>query len=159
MGHGGPPFASFGSRLGALLIDGFIMAILPAIAVIALIAGPKGDRHLCTINDELKTCRNPTTLSWTIFGLVLAAGVIFAIYYQVFLVGRTGQTVGRKAVGIKVVDKNTGQPIGPGRAFVRYLVQSVASGSVCALGYLWMLWDEEKQTWHDKVANSYVITT
>ena len=85
--------------------------------------------------------------------------MLFAIYYYVFLLGRTGQTVGRKAVGIKVVDKMTGQPIGPGRAFVRLLVRSIASGAICGLGYSWMLWDEEKQTWHDKVANSYVITT
>jgi uncharacterized RDD family membrane protein YckC len=25
------------------------------------------------------------------------------------------------------------------------------------LGYLWMLWDKERQTWHDKFANSVVV--
>ena len=72
--------------------------------------------------------------------------------------GRTGQTLGNRAVGIKVVDKMNGQPIGPARAFIRLLVRSIASGLLCGLGYWWMLWDEEKQTWQDKVANSYVIT-
>ncbi|MFM8387932.1 MAG: RDD family protein, partial [Actinomycetota bacterium] len=24
------------------------------------------------------------------------------------------------------------------------------------LGYLWMLWDSEKQTWHDKMVSSVV---
>jgi len=158
-GYGGPPFAGFGARLGALLIDGLITAIIPVIAFIALAAGPKGNRHLCTVNGEAGTCRNPTALSWTIFGLLLAAGVLFGIYYNVFLLGRTGQTIGNKAVGIKVVDKIYGQPIGPARAFVRLLVRSVASGLLCGLGYWWMLWDQEKQTWHDKVSNSYVITT
>jgi hypothetical protein len=28
---------------------------------------------------------------------------------------------------------------------------------VCLLGYLWALWDERKQTWHDKVVNSIVV--
>ncbi len=93
------------------------------------------------------------------FAILMLAAVLFAIYYYIFLLGRTGQTFGCRAVGIKVVDKFTGQPIGPGRAFIRYLVASVASGSICFLGYFWMLWDEEKQTWQDKVANSYVITT
>jgi uncharacterized RDD family membrane protein YckC len=25
------------------------------------------------------------------------------------------------------------------------------------LGYLWMLWDKEKQTWHDKIIGSIVV--
>lgn len=157
--YGRPPFAGFWARLGAALMDALIVGIIPLIAGIALAVGPKGGRHLCTVNDELRTCRSPKGISWAILAILLAVGFLFAIYYFVFLLGRTGQTLGRKAVGIKVVDKMTGQPIGPGRAFLRYLVQSVASGAICGLGYLWMLWDEEKQTWHDKVANSYVITT
>jgi uncharacterized RDD family membrane protein YckC len=98
---------------------------------------------------------------WAVGATVLLglASLALAIWNYVFLLGRTGQSFGCRAVGIKVVDKFTGQPIGPGRAFVRYLVASVASGAICGLGYLWMLWDGEKQTWHDKVANSYVITT
>jgi uncharacterized RDD family membrane protein YckC len=156
--YGGPPFASFGARLGGLLIDALITAIIPAIGVIALIAGPHKDREICTVNGQLGTCRPPSAVSWALFALFLAAGFVFAIYYYVFLLGRTGQTIGRKAVGIKVVDKLTGQPIGAARGFVRFLVQVVASGALCWLGYFWMLWDEEKQTWHDKVANSYVIT-
>ena len=27
------------------------------------------------------------------------------------------------------------------------------------LGYFWMLWDREKQTWHDKFANDVVVPT
>jgi len=49
-------------------------------------------------------------------------------------------------------------PIGYGRAFVRWLV-SLVSGFVILIGYLWMLWDSEKQTWHDKAANSVVVPT
>ena len=132
--------------------------MIPVIALIALAAGPKGDRHLCTVNDELHTCQNPTGATWAIFAILMAAGLAFGIYYNIFLLGRTGQTLGNRAVGIKVVDKMNGQPIGPARAFIRLLVGSIASGLLCGLGYWWMLWDEEKQTWQDKVANSYVIT-
>jgi uncharacterized RDD family membrane protein YckC len=28
---------------------------------------------------------------------------------------------------------------------------------VFCLGFLWMLWDPNKQTWHDKVAQTYVV--
>jgi uncharacterized RDD family membrane protein YckC len=39
-----------------------------------------------------------------------------------------------------------------GRYFGRIL-----SGIACFLGYLWMLWDPEKQTWHDKLTNTVVV--
>ena len=28
---------------------------------------------------------------------------------------------------------------------------------MCYLGYFWMLWDGEKQTWHDKLATTVVV--
>jgi uncharacterized RDD family membrane protein YckC len=28
---------------------------------------------------------------------------------------------------------------------------------VLFLGFLWMIWDQEKQTWHDKIAGTIVI--
>jgi uncharacterized RDD family membrane protein YckC len=81
---------------------------------------------------------------------------LLGIGYYTYFHGSTGQTPGDAALSIRVVDKDTGGSIGYGRAFVRWLV-SIISGVVILLGYLWMLWDNEKQTWHDKVANSYVI--
>jgi uncharacterized RDD family membrane protein YckC len=54
------------------------------------------------------------------------------------------------------VRDNLGQPIGYGRAFLRWLV-SIVSFIVLFIGYLWMLWDPEKQTWHDKAAGSVPV--
>ena len=34
---------------------------------------------------------------------------------------------------------------------------SIISAWPCYLGYLWMLWDDRRQTWQDKVANSIVV--
>lgn len=52
--------------------------------------------------------------------------------------------------------RSTGEPPGVGRAigrgFARYL-----SAIPCGLGYLWMLWDPQKQTWHDKITDTVVI--
>ena len=61
-------------------------------------------------------------------------------------------------LGIRVIDvrDNPGQPIGYSRAFIRWLV-SIVSTIVIFLGYLWMLWDPQKQTWHDKAAASVPI--
>ena len=61
-------------------------------------------------------------------------------------------------MSIRVVDlrDGTGAPIGYGRALGRALM-SIVSGVVLLLGYLWMIWDSEKQTWHDKVVGSVVV--
>jgi uncharacterized RDD family membrane protein YckC len=85
-----------------------------------------------------------------------ALGLLVTIGYFTYFHGSTGQTPGDAALSIRIVDKDTGLPIGFGRAFVRWLV-SIVSALVFLLGYLWMLWDSEKQTWHDKAANDVVI--
>jgi uncharacterized RDD family membrane protein YckC len=87
-------------------------------------------------------------------GLTLLIGIVYYTYFH----GSTGQTPGDAALSIRVVDKDGGGSIGYGRAFVRWLV-SIISGLVLLLGYLWMLWDSEKQTWHDKAANDVVVPT
>jgi uncharacterized RDD family membrane protein YckC len=61
-------------------------------------------------------------------------------------------------MNIRVIDFETGGSIGFSKALIRNIVR-IASGVVCLLGYLWMLWDKEKQTWHDKVAASVVVPT
>ncbi len=55
-----------------------------------------------------------------------------------------------------MIDFNTGGPIGYGRAAVRYVAR-ILSAIVIFLGYLWMLWDPQKQTWHDKLSGSVVV--
>ena len=77
-------------------------------------------------------------------------------YFTYFEGSASGQTLGKKALGIRVIDLRTGGPIGYGRAFIRYVGRFV-SAIVLLLGYLWMLWDKEKQTWHDKFAGSVVV--
>jgi uncharacterized RDD family membrane protein YckC len=84
-------------------------------------------------------------------------GILGIIAYWVILVGNArGQTVGMMALNIRVVDTATGGPIGYGRAFLRWLMMLIGAIPIY-LGWFWMLWDPQKQTWHDKVANTYVV--
>jgi uncharacterized RDD family membrane protein YckC len=57
-----------------------------------------------------------------------------------------------------VIDFRAGGPIGYPRAFIRYIAR-ILSALPFLLGYFWMLWDREKQTWHDKLSNSVVVPT
>ena len=121
--------ASFGRRLGAWLIDVILIDVVSGI--VYLIAGK---------------------------GVGYAAGIaIWLAYFAYFEGSDAGQTLGKRALGIRVYDFGGGTgPIGYGRGFVRAIMKYV-SGLVCLLGYLWMLWDKEKQTWHDKVATTVVV--
>jgi uncharacterized RDD family membrane protein YckC len=85
-------------------------------------------------------------------------GLVISLGYYTYFHGKTGQTPGDAVMSIRVVDfrEGTGQPIGYGRALGRALM-SIVSGVVLLLGYLWMIWDGEKQTWHDKVVGSVVV--
>ncbi len=129
--HAGPR-AGFGARLGAAFLDGLIIAvpfgILAAILPDAAVA---------------------------IQLLSIVAGIV---YYVALEGGQSGQTIGKKALNIRVYDANQGGSIGYGRAFIRYIGRYVSSIPLL-LGYFWMLWDGNKQTWHDKFASSVVVPT
>jgi uncharacterized RDD family membrane protein YckC len=121
--------SGFWRRFAAALIDGIALGVVSGI--LRAILGNSGGEGL---------------------GLVISLG------YYTYFHGKTGQTPGDAVMSIRVVDfrNGTGAPIGYGRALGRALM-SIVSAVVLLLGYLWMLWDPEKQTWHDKVAGSVVV--
>jgi uncharacterized RDD family membrane protein YckC len=82
--------------------------------------------------------------------------LISALYFSILIGSSRGQTLGQRMVGIRVIDARHGGSIGYGRAFARWIV-AIFSAIVFLLGYLWMLWDSEKQCWHDKAANDFVV--
>ena len=123
------PRANFGERLVAALIDGVMFLVLFFLLLITLRA----------------------------FGYFLA--LLAGLAYQVYFEGSpSGQTVGKRAMNIRVIDADNGGPIGYGRAAIR-IVGKALSGFACYIGYLWMLWDPNKQTWADKLANDVVVPT
>lgn len=83
-------------------------------------------------------------------------GAAFGIYMQARWTGERGGTPLRAKLGVLVIDKNDGSFIGFQRALIRVLMSYVSQFALL-LGYFWMLWDNNRQTWHDKVANSVVV--
>jgi uncharacterized RDD family membrane protein YckC len=122
------PRAAFFTRFGAWLIDAILIGVIGF--VIRFGIGEVGG---------------------SLIGLALG------IAYYGYLEGSTsGQTIGKRALGIRVIDFNTGGPIGFGRAVIRYFGR-IISAIPCFLGFFWMLWDKERQTWHDKFATDVVV--
>ena len=90
------------------------------------------------------------------FALAGPVALLLPWAYYVILTGTRGQTVGKMALGIKVVDVN-GNILGMGRAALREIVGKIISTLIFWLGFLWTIWDPNKQGWHDKLASTYVI--
>jgi uncharacterized RDD family membrane protein YckC len=127
-----PQYAGFWIRFVAIVIDIIILAIVNSFIGIIFGQGASGTSGL------------PALLS-------LAVG---AAYYIVAY-SRYGQSVGKLAMGIKVVDVNGGL-LSPGGAGVRYIGYWVSS-IILLIGYLMVIWDPRKQGLHDKMAGSFVI--
>ena len=91
---------------------------------------------------------------WLLFRLAYVIG--FAIWNQIIRQGRTGSSLGKQWVGIRVIREDYGQPLGGWLTFGRSLLH-ILDGLPCYLGYLWPLWDAKRQTFADKLVHSVVL--
>jgi uncharacterized RDD family membrane protein YckC len=136
-GYGGPPgyaapgnYASWLQRVGAYLIDVIPVAVLEGIGF-----------------------ATKSTAIYFLF-IILALGV--TAYNRWFQAGKTGQSWGKRALGITLLSEQTGQPIGAGMAFVRDICHFV-DGIICYIGFLFPLWDAKRQTLADKIMRTVVV--
>ena len=140
------PFKGFWIRLVASFIDGIILLIL-----IILLA----------------------TVSLVIFGAALGEGAGVGMFLLVFILASIATilykpimeaseyqgTVGKYALGMKVVDQN-GQRITMTSSFLRTILYIIgAQGFLLCLGVVMIGFTEYKQGLHDILANTYVVTT
>lgn len=152
------PVAGFGSRFLALLIDSLITLVGFVPMVIGLVmlvtAGPDTDLYGDSVDGTADGGQATIGVLVFLLGLVIMWGI--HIWNRIFRMGRTGQSVGKRAMGLKLVHAQTGQPIGAAMAFGREVLSQVIN-QVVFLSSLWMLWDDNKQTLHDKIVSSTVI--
>ena len=136
-GAGMPELAHWGQRFGAQLLDALI------------IAGPM--YLLGFINLAISDDGEPGALFF--IGVVYALGMaVFQLYKE----GATGQSIGKKVLGISLHREADGSHLGFGMALVRK-ISHILDSMACYVGWLWPLWDEKKQTFADKVCNTVVI--
>jgi uncharacterized RDD family membrane protein YckC len=154
------PFASFGQRLGGLIIDGliiFAIILIPSIIATVMIVSSINTTESYDGTKSVEV-HNGVLLA---LGIIIAiVGYVLAFLYEPVLTARkgerNGQTPGRQAMKIRITNLQGG-PISTGQAWGRSLFRQFISGSLFYLGYLWMLWDPMSQAWHDKVANTFVL--
>ncbi len=89
--------------------------------------------------------------------------LILTLGYFGYFWSTRGQTVGMMVFGFRVRDKVTGQFPSTGKAVLRGFIWWLeVAFTICiigAIGWLWQLWDPEKQAIHDKVAGTIVTTS
>jgi len=86
--------------------------------------------------------------------VMVASWASLFFYYQAYFLSRDGQTLGKKLLGLKVIDAE-GHPPQFGAAFARGLGY-IASSTFLDLGFLWAIWDKSRRTWHDLLAGTRV---
>jgi len=153
--------ASWGSRLGAHLIDSLVILVPAVILFIVLVAGSFG---LSGNNEDVAA---GAAIGASILWLLLVA-VIYLFYAPLLMRrsgSRNGQTWGKQLLNIRVVRDN-GEPYAFGSAALRevvlkFLAVSIASSIIplipFLLDYLWPLWDDQNRALHDMVASSHVV--
>jgi uncharacterized RDD family membrane protein YckC len=155
---GRPALSGWWRRVGAAVLDGLIVGIGAAVLFVAITA-PFSIGFFA--NDTVGVVA-------LLVGALLAVGcvAVVAFLYAPLLMARTnGQTLGRMAVGIRVV-RAGGQPMTFWFAMLREvvvktllfgIVSSFTFGLASLLDVLWPLWDEENRALHDFVVNTRVI--
>lgn len=163
-GPAAPRVASMGRRFGARLIDGVVFGVIYGILAVAGIASFMGEAKKCDPSAaDYETCLNNASSSMGT-GIFAAIGVLalIGLVYEWLLTGLFGATLGKMAVGIRVVKAEDGTKPGLGKSFIRWIIPvvgSVACGIGQLLVYLSPFWDKSgrQQGWHDKAAGTMVV--
>ena len=150
---GRPPLATVLKRFAAILLDGLIpMAIGIPFGIVASIASAGLTGPVPTLPDD-------TMLTVLIFLALLTYLGLFSYSAFVLAMWAYGLTPGKHLMGIQVVRVDTGVPVGFWRMALRQVIGQWLSAIICYLGFLWALFDANRQGWHDKIAKTLVVQT
>jgi uncharacterized RDD family membrane protein YckC len=157
------PAASFGARLAARLIDAVVptvVGLVPVLVVLKVVIG----RYTNAFDSAQLTSDGTIAVST---GLIVALVVLYVaplIAYLVYRLGSdggSGRSVGRAAMGIRLVAVDPAGAVRGGRVgFRRALGRLIVSGVtdwLFFLGSLSMLWNTEGRTWADLASGTRVV--
>jgi uncharacterized RDD family membrane protein YckC len=156
---GARQLAGWWSRVAATLLDGLIISVGGLLLMILFGA----------VFSAGFFASEEAGVASVIIGLMLAfvAFAIISLLYAPWMMARTdGRTLGRMAVGIRVV-RASGEPVTFGWAMLREVavkwllfgavLSSITFGLAWLLDVLWPLWDEENRALHDMIVDSRVV--
>jgi uncharacterized RDD family membrane protein YckC len=152
--------ARWWTRAWAALIDIvlFLAAlVVPAVIVVVGIA-------LCWDEPSDELVADGTGILLIVVGGLLGLGAfVWGGWLFGYRQGVTGTTPGKRRLGIRLVDVDTGEPPGGAKGVGRWLVPGLVGGVqgvgnvVQLVDYLWPLWDDRNQRLIDKVLRTRVV--
>ena len=147
-------YAGFWSRAAARIID--LLIIIAAFNLIYLVDRLGADAGLWTGMgfDEGSPTRAGFSMANVLRGLFF---LTFPVFYYVYLHAMYGQTFGKMALKIKVMNED-GTSLDYRKAFLRWLGYFLCDLTFY-IGYLWAAFDPRKQGLHDKVCKTVVVRT
>ena len=135
-------YAGFWTRVGAALIDGFLLLLVQLLIQVAY----AGVNALTTLSGYVFASQ--------MIGLQLLRMAAQAVYFSSF-VYQLGGTPGKLALGCRIVTAD-GAELTLKRSIARYFA-SLISVSTFGIGYLMAAFDDEKRTLHDRICDTRVI--
>ena len=151
-------YAGFVSRMLAILVD-LLLVIVTLIVVgltIQLIFRFLNlDTFFSNIVSDLEERFN---LVGSVVRLLTGLGSFYFIFFMYYVTLHTvagGITIGKALMGLRVV-RMDGVPLNIGRSTRRYVTFILATLPFF-LGLFWVIWDDRRQGWHDKLSNTCVI--
>ena len=126
--------AGFWIRFAAIFIDWILVGIVNSLVAAVLNLNPNGRSSLQVL-----------------------LGLVYFIYFWSNSGPWPGQTIGSKLLNIRVI-RTDGSDLTISQALIRY-VGFVISAICLLIGLIWAAFDPNKQGWHDKIADTYVIKT
>jgi uncharacterized RDD family membrane protein YckC len=141
-------YAGFVSRFIAYFLDGVVIAVSLGVTVWFVDMAQSVLRLQSIVDLPILSDSGQFVLTGT-------AAAIIVILYRIFFWSLTGQTPGLKFMGLRVVTLD-GKHLSFKRAVLRmvgYLISTVP----LYLGFAWILIDDRRQGWHDKLARTCVI--
>jgi len=124
-------------RLAAMVYDGLVLLAIELLATVLVLPLAQGDAIVAG-NDLFRAY------------LVVVAFLFFGWFWT-----HGGQTLGMRAWRVTVVDRDGG-PVSWGQAAARF-GGAILSALPLGLGYLWLLLDRERLTWHDRLSGTRLV--
>lgn len=146
-------YAGFWKRAAAYAIDAFAVGIVVWILQIVVLGAFFGLGAADA--DDPGALMAGIGLIGMLLGLVLVPLVLQAVYYAGFHASARQATLGKMAVGIKVVDED-GQRITFARGLGRFFA-TILSALILCVGYLMAGFTDRRRALHDMIASTLVV--
>jgi uncharacterized RDD family membrane protein YckC len=150
-------YAGFASRAVAILIDVAIISLISAVVIgtMSLFFDLPSVQRFIKWLDSLVPGFGQVFVGLTSARFAGFFYLLLTYLYYVFFFSTTGQTVGKAIMGLRVVTAD-GKRMGVKRSFIRTLCYTLSLAPL-GLGFLWVLGEDRRRAWHDKIAHTYVL--